>query len=74
MTVYKICVIGQVDADWSEWFDGLTISNTHSGESLISGELVDQAALHGTLNKIRDLNLVLISVTKVDSGPVDPIP
>jgi hypothetical protein len=74
MTVYKICVIGQVDADWSEWFDGLTISNTRSGETMISGELVDQAALHGTLNKIRNLNLALISVIKVDSGPVDPIP
>jgi hypothetical protein len=73
MTVYKICVIGQVDADWSEWFDGLTISNTGSGETMISGELVDQAALHGTLNKIRNLNLALISVTKVDSRPVDPI-
>jgi hypothetical protein len=73
MTVYKICVIGQVDADWSEWFDGLTISNTRSGETMISGELVDQAALHGTLNKIRNLNLALISVIKVDSGPVDPV-
>jgi hypothetical protein len=74
MTVYKICVIGQVDADWSEWFDGLTISNTGSGETMISGELVDQAALHGTLNKIRNLNVALISVIKVDSGPVEPIP
>lgn len=73
MTVYKICVLGQVDADWSEWFDGLTISNTRSGETMISGELVDQAALHGTLNKIRNLNLALISVIKVDSGPVDPV-
>jgi hypothetical protein len=74
MTVYKICVVGQVDADWSEWFDGLTISNTGSGETMISGELVDQAALHGTLNKIRNLNLALISVIKVDSGPVEPVP
>jgi hypothetical protein len=74
MTVYKICVIGQVDADWSEWFDGLTISNTGSGETMISGELVDQAALHGTLNKIRNLNLALISVIKVDSAAVEPIP
>jgi hypothetical protein len=74
MTVYKICVIGQVDADWSEWFDGLTISNTQSGETMISGELVDQAALHGTLNKIRNLNLALISVTRVDAGPVEPLP
>ena len=74
MTVYKICVIGQVDADWSEWFDGLTISNTQSGEAMIFGDIVDQAALHGTLNKIRDLNLALISVIKVDSGLIEPVP
>jgi hypothetical protein len=41
---------------------------------MISGETMDQTALHGTLNKIRDLNLALISVIKVDSGSVDPIP
>ena len=70
----QICVIGQVDADWSEWFDGLTISNTRSGEAMISGDIVDQAALHGTLHKIRDLNLALISVIKVDSGLVEPVP
>jgi hypothetical protein len=41
---------------------------------MISGEIVDQAALHGALNKIRNLNLALISVTRVGSGPADPIP
>jgi hypothetical protein len=72
VAVYAIRVIGQVDAHWSEWFDGLTISNTQPGEAMISGEIVDQAALHGTLNKIRNLNLALISVIKLDSRPVDP--
>ena len=72
MAVYAIRVIGQVDAHWSEWFDGLTISNTQPGEAMISGEIVDQAALHGTLNKIRNLNLALISVIKLGSRPVDP--
>jgi hypothetical protein len=72
VAVYAIRVIGQVDADWSEWFDGLTISNASPGEAMISGEIVDQAALHGTLNKIRNLNLALISVIKLDSRPVDP--
>ena len=72
MAVYAIRVIGQVDADWSEWFDGLTISNASPGEAMISGEIVDQAGLHGTLNKIRNLNLALISVIKLDSRPVDP--
>lgn len=74
MAVYTIRVIGQVDPHWSEWFDGLTISNTPTGEAMISGEIVDQTALHGTLNKIRDLNLALISVINVDSGSVNPIP
>jgi hypothetical protein len=73
VAVYAIRVTGNIDAHWSEWFDGLTINNIQPGEAMISGEMVDQAALHGTLNKIRNLNLALISVTKVDSRPVDPI-
>jgi hypothetical protein len=68
--IYAIRVVGEVNADWSEWFDGLTINNTQPGEAMISGEIVDQAALHGTLNKIFDLSLALISVTKLDSRPV----
>jgi hypothetical protein len=74
VAVYTIRVIGQVDAHWSMWFDGLTISNTQPGEAMISGKIADQAALHGALNKIRNLNLALISVIKVDSGAVEPIP
>ena len=72
MAVYTIRVVGPVDAQWSEWFDGLTISNASPGEAMISGEIVDQAALHGTLNKIRNLNLALISVTQLDSSPQVP--
>jgi hypothetical protein len=71
VAVYAIRVIGHVDAHWSEWFDGLMISNTRPGEAMISGEIVDQAALRGTLNKIFNLNLALISVTKVGSCPQD---
>ena len=71
MAIYAIGVIGEVNADWSEWFDGLKISNTQSGEAMISGEIVDQAALRGTLNKIFNRNLALISVTRVGSGPQD---
>ena len=63
MTVYDIRVTGDLDPSWSEWFDGLTITNLECGVAVLSGDLVDQAALHGTLNKIRDLNLSLISVT-----------
>jgi hypothetical protein len=73
VAIYTIRVLGQIDAQWSEWFGGLTIAHPHAGEAVISGDIVDQAALHGTLNRIRNLNLALISVTKVDPEPVDPI-
>jgi hypothetical protein len=64
VTVYDIRVTGDLDPSWSEWFDGLTITNLERGVAVLSGD-VDQAALHGTLNKIRDLNLSLISVTSM---------
>jgi hypothetical protein len=73
VAVYDIRVAGQIDTQWSAWLDGLTITHPHPGEAMISGDIVDQAALHGTLNRIRNLNLALISVTKVDPEPVDPI-
>jgi hypothetical protein len=73
VAVYAIRVIGHVDAHWSVWFDGLTISNASPGEAMISGEIVDQAALHGALNKIRNLNLALISVIRIDPGPVEHV-
>ena len=73
MAIYTIRVLGQIDAHWTEWFGGLTITYPQPGEAVISGDIVDQAALHGTLNRIRNLNLALISVTKVDPEPVDPI-
>ena len=72
MAVYDIRVAGQIDANWSAWLDGLTITHPLPGEAMISGDIVDQAALHGTLNRIRDLNLALISVARIDPEPVDP--
>jgi hypothetical protein len=72
VAVYDIRVAGQIDTHWSAWLDGLTITHPHPGEAMISGDIVDQAALHGTLNRIRDLNLALISVTRIDPEPVDP--
>jgi hypothetical protein len=71
VAVYDIRVAGQIDTQWSAWLDGLTITHPHSGEAMISGDIVDQAALHGTLNRIRNLNLALISVTRIDPEPVD---
>ena len=67
MAVYEIRVKGHLDGHWSEWFDELTITNLENGEAELSGEIVDQAALHGVLSKVRDLNLPLIAVSSV--GP-----
>jgi hypothetical protein len=67
VAIYDIRIAGHLDTNWAEWFDGLTITNLDNGTTQLSGDLVDQAALHGTLNKVRDLNLTLVSVTSLES-------
>jgi hypothetical protein len=62
---YYIRVQGHLDDRWSEWFDGLTISNRLNGDAVLHGPIVDQAALHGVLAKVRDLGLPLIVVRRV---------
>jgi hypothetical protein len=69
MSVYEIRVKGHLDPRWSDWFDGLRITNEPNREALFSGYIADQAALHGVLAKVRDLNLRLISVTRIDPDP-----
>ena len=64
---YEIRVEGELPVDWSNWFEGMSIKRGQPGESILSGTLADQAALHGVLAKIRDLNLKLISVSR--TGP-----
>ncbi len=59
---YVITVRGHLDDHWAAWFEGLTITNGANGEAVLSGPVVDQAALHGLLVKIRDLGLPLIAV------------
>ena len=61
-TVYEIRVEGQLDPCWSEWLDGMTITPLEDGNTLLSGPVADQAALHGLLNRICDMNLKLICV------------
>lgn len=61
---YEIRVKGHLDARWSAWFDGLELSRHPDGTTLIEGSVADQAALHGVLQKIRDLGLELVSVTR----------
>lgn len=65
---YEICVRGQLDTYWSAWFEGLTVTPLGNGDTLIAGRIQDQAALHGTLAKIRDLGLYLLSVVCVQGG------
>ncbi len=59
---YVITVKGHLDDHWSDWFEGLTITNGPNGEAQLAGPVMDQAALHGLLVKIRDLGLPLIAV------------
>ena len=61
---YTITVQGHLDPCWSEWLEGLTMAYTESGETTLSGPVTDQAALHGLLMRIRDLNLTLIAVNR----------
>jgi hypothetical protein len=63
---YEIRVDGVLDSRWAAWFEGLEL-RTEDGETVISGLLADQAALHGVLTKVRDLGLCLISVRRLDS-------
>ena len=64
--VYQIVVKGHLASDWSEWFDGLAIAQTSTGETILSGPLADQSALHGVLIKVRDLGLPLLSLTRIE--------
>lgn len=63
---YEIKIKGHLDQKWSDWFAGLKLTYLEGEASLLSGPLPDQAALHGLLERIRDLNLTLISVTSGD--------
>jgi hypothetical protein len=70
---YEIRLTGRLDAHWAAWFDGLTVSHETDGTTVISGPIADQAALHGVLQRVRDLGLPLVSVTRVESrGPAGP--
>lgn len=69
--IYQIRLKGHLDDQWTDWFAGLTITLEENGNTLLSGPLIDQAALHGLLKKIRDLGMPLVSIKRLESGQVD---
>jgi hypothetical protein len=69
--VYQIRLKGHLGSQWTSWFEGLTITLEEDGDTLLTGPVVDQAALHGLLKKVRDLGLPLVSVCPVESGQTD---
>ena len=65
-TIYQIRVKSHLGPDWAEWFEGLSITLENNGDMLLTGPVVDQAALHGLLKKVRDLGMPLVSVNPVE--------
>jgi hypothetical protein len=68
MPIYEIRVQGSLDQRWSSWFDGLTISYEGEEITVLRGSLIDEAALHGVLIKVRDLALPLLAVSRVQDS------
>ena len=69
--VYQIRIKGHLGGQWTDWFGGVTITLEPNGNTLLTGALVDQAALHGLLRKVRDLGMPLLSVNRVKPRPAD---
>jgi hypothetical protein len=70
-TVYQIRIKGYLGRQWTDWFVGLTITNLDNGETLLTGPVVDQAALHGLLRKVRDVGMPLLSVNRITPGHIE---
>jgi hypothetical protein len=64
--LYEIRVVGHLDTRWAEWFEGLSFTHQSDGTTILYGPVVDQAALHGLLRKVRDLGVPLISAIRVE--------
>ena len=67
MPAYQIRLKEQLGQHWSSWFGGLTITTEANGETILTGEVVDQAALHGLLSKVRDLQLTLLAISLLEA-------
>jgi len=66
--VYQFRIKGQLGSQWTGWFEGLTITLEDDGDTLLTGPVADQAALHGLLKKVRDLGMPLVSVNRIEPG------
>src|SRR5260221_14387596 len=69
--IYEIKIEGHLGTQWTDWFGGLTITLEDNGDTLLTGPVVDQAALHGLLKKVRDLGMPLVSVSPVKPAQAD---
>jgi hypothetical protein len=69
--VYQIRIKGHLGPQWTDWFGGLAVTLEENGDSLVTGPVVDQAALHGLLRRVRDLGVPLLSVIRLTPGDVD---
>jgi len=69
--VYQIRIKGHLGCEWTNWFGGLTLTLEDNGDTLLTGPVVDQAALHGLLRKVRDLGVPLLSVNRVKPGEAE---
>ncbi len=69
--LYEIRLKGHLNNRWADWFEGLTITLEDQGDTLLTGPVVDQAALHGLLKRVRDLGMPLVSVSPVEPGLAD---
>jgi len=70
--VYQIRIEGHLGQQWIDWFDGLSITLEENGDTLLTGPVTDQAALHGLLKKVRDLGLPLVSISRVQFNETHP--
>jgi hypothetical protein len=69
--IYQIRIKGHLGREWADWFGGLAITVLDNGDTLLTGPVLDQAALHGALRKVRDLAMPLVSVMRVKPGKAD---
>jgi hypothetical protein len=71
-TIYQIRIKGHLGSQWSHWFEGLILTLEEDGDTLLTGTVVDDAALHGILKRVRDLGMPLLSVNRIGPGEEDP--